>query len=655
MDILAVGTTLGAGRYRISRHLSTGGFGITYEVEQPELNRVLCLKEFYLKGHSTRISNTIQPIVGSGEMYAHFLRKFIEEARKLAGLNHPNIVRVIDSFVENGSAYYVMDLLPGPSMQDLLDQGAISAEKAFAYVCEVAEALRLMHAQQMCHLDIKPQNIMLDNYGHAVLIDFGSSKQFDYQVDANQTTIPVVSLRYAPPEQRNGVTIFSPRVDIFSLTAVLYALLTGKRPPRELLSHESKLPEHPALSLDLRRFIYQGMSPFPDNRPASVDLWLAKLKAIMKSTQGINPQEPDTEAIKQIQALQDKCNDLQKSIGDLEAEKNDNLKKLEAERADNLKKMEEYARQVKELAEMQRAHKEHEAALNLERKSIVAMQHELSHREHELKAQASAIAQEKKDLESSRLAQNSETEAIKREQVELQKKSEQIKQLEASLSKQEKELEKQRSQLTQREQNLRKQEENIQLLDKALGNKKHELQKLNASCTDAQSRLDKVKKKLEQVEVHRHSSRWYSLRTLVFSIVGTCALSLLVVWGVSSIGQEEPSTQPTNVPIPEKMVLHSPDKWEDMVQLELAQVDDLYKQSPVDYKQVLECYSQATTYCNDWLSEHGNSAELEAATLSVKGSIDERIKYYELMKEYDPSTDYEREYIAPLRAIKSKI
>lgn len=672
MDVLAVGTSLGSGRYRISRHLSTGGFGITYEVKQPELNRVLCLKEFYLKGHSVRISNTIQPIAGSEEMYAHFLRKFVEESRKLAGLNHPNIVRVIDSFVENGSAYYVMDLLSGPSMQDLLNQSEISTEKAIGYVCEIAEALRLMHAQQMCHLDIKPQNIMLDSYGHAVLIDFGSSKQFDYQSDPNQTTIPVVSLRYAPPEQSNGVTAFSPRVDIFSLTAVLYALLTGKRPPRELLSSESKLPDHPALTVDLRRFIFQGMSPFPDNRPASIDLWLAKLKAIIKPSALI---EVDTEATNLLKILQAKYHDLQQSFGQLEAEL------IQSQQNQDL----HTSQQAQKLVEMEQAYKASQESLELERQKMASIQTEISLREQQLSMQALSLADEKQKLEVSRLAQITEIQAINNEKATLNKELENLRSLKSKLQKQEQgleiqrteldkrkqDLEIQRTELDQREQELRKshaalesvdkklrqKEVQQQNLDQQLSSKKDELHKLNTSCTNARATLDKVKQELEQMQAKRGSLRWYTLQTLVFAVVVASFLSVVLGWSIPSVLNQEPIQKESIdlVEQPKTNAKHSLAEWSDMLQRELNIVDELYKQPSVDYHQVLKHYNQAVTCYRDWLSEYGESLEAKEAYRILSTSIDERIKYYAMMAKYDPSTDYEQEYIQPLRAIKSKI
>lgn len=235
MQHLQPNTTLQGGKYRIERVLGQGGFGITYLAVQTSLQRRVAIKEFFMKDFCSRDEATrimSAPSTGSSKIVEQYRKKFIKEARNLARLNHPHIISVIDVFEENGTVYYVMPYLIGGSLQDyVMAHGAFSESTAMKYVKQIAGALKYMHEEQhICHYDVKPANILLDDKGNAVLIDFGISKNYDAMGQETTTTPIGLSDGYAPIEQYSDMAEFSPASDVYALGATLYYLLHGKRP-----------------------------------------------------------------------------------------------------------------------------------------------------------------------------------------------------------------------------------------------------------------------------------------------------------------------------------------------------------------------------------------------------------------------------------------
>ena len=244
-------TTLQNGRYQIESILGQGGFGITYRTVQTSLGRTVAIKEFFMKDYCERAEDSTRITLGtqsSREMVTRYREKFEKEARTLAKLEHPHIVRVIDVFQENNTSYYVMEYAEGASLKQQVDEkGPLSEARAVSYIHQVADALRYLHQQHICHLDIKPANILTKANGEAVLADFGLAKQYDKDGGETSTTPVGKSKGYAPPEQyrTGGVKAFSPETDIYALGATLYFLLTGKTPPESVLLNEESLDVTP--------------------------------------------------------------------------------------------------------------------------------------------------------------------------------------------------------------------------------------------------------------------------------------------------------------------------------------------------------------------------------------------------------------------------
>ena len=231
------GSLLQSGRYRIERVLGQGGFGITYLATHTGFDQKVALKEFYMKELCVRNEETSFVTLGTGESSAtveRFRGKFLKEARNLFRLNHKHIVRVLDIFEENGTAYFAMEYAEGGSLsQKVKAEGALPEAVATRYILQVAEALAYLHEQKMNHLDVKPANIMLNNEDDAVLIDFGLAKQYDATGGQTSTTPAGISEGYAPMEQYKlgGVAEFTPETDIYALGATFFKLLTGVTPP----------------------------------------------------------------------------------------------------------------------------------------------------------------------------------------------------------------------------------------------------------------------------------------------------------------------------------------------------------------------------------------------------------------------------------------
>lgn len=237
MQQLRPGTPLQGGKYIIKKVLGQGGFGITYLAEQVSLGREVAVKEFFMKDNCVRDGETGEvtvPITGNSAQVEQYRKKFLKEARTMASLDHPNIVRVMEVFEQNGTAYYSMPYLPGGSLKEwVLSYGKMPEGQALHYICQIAEALKYLHEQKhLCHYDVKPANILLDRNDNAVLIDFGISKNYDSNGHETSTTPIGMSDGFAPIEQYHQMVVnYSPKSDVYALGATLYFLLTGMTPP----------------------------------------------------------------------------------------------------------------------------------------------------------------------------------------------------------------------------------------------------------------------------------------------------------------------------------------------------------------------------------------------------------------------------------------
>lgn len=281
---LPEGAWLQGGKYRIKRYINSGGFGCTYEAKHTMLEKRVAIKEFFVKDFCNRDEATARVTVATLSkltLVEKLKRKFIDEAKALARMQHPGIVNVSDVFEENGTAYYVMDYIDGCSLHDVLRHaGQLNETCALGYIRQVAEALSYVHQQNRLHLDLKPGNVMIDRKGKAVLIDFGASKQYDELGGENTSTVQGYTKGFAPPEQMtNDVVKFMPATDIYALGAMLYKMLTGTTPPSATLRISGEpLEALPAsVCAGSVRAIEESMRLNKHHRPQTVEAFLALL------------------------------------------------------------------------------------------------------------------------------------------------------------------------------------------------------------------------------------------------------------------------------------------------------------------------------------------------------------------------------------------
>ncbi len=292
-SMLPVGTLLRGGKFRIERHLSSGGFGNTYVATNTEFEEQVAIKEFFMRGISERDSDSVSVSVSNKtnlEQFTSQKEKFRKEARRLHKLRNPHIVAVHDLFEENGTAYYEMDLIKGESLSERMKRMGqpLGEAEVLRILDQVLDALSVVHAQGLYHLDLKPGNIMVDQSGRALLIDFGASKQMSAGDGYSVSTSSALAFTpgYAPLEQtEQNMKAFGPWTDLYALGATLYKLLTGLTPPSasELLVSREPLVFSAPVSLRMQQLIAWMMKPAFIERPQSVNAVRAFLKETMRN------------------------------------------------------------------------------------------------------------------------------------------------------------------------------------------------------------------------------------------------------------------------------------------------------------------------------------------------------------------------------------
>ena len=267
MDAL-IGKTLQGGKYTLEQELGRGGFGITFRANHRYLGQPVVIK-------------TLNESLRQQPNFAEFDRKFQDEARRLASCVHPNIVRVSDFFVEDGQPYMVMDYIAGQNLGDVVgSNNPLPENLAILYITQIGAALKVVHQKGLLHRDVKPQNIILRQGTHeVVLIDFGIAREFT--PGATQSHTNMVSDGYAPPEQYFAQGKYTPATDVYGLAATLYTLLTAQVPVAAILRTSQPMPSprdlQPQLSAAVSSAVMRGMTVEAQNRPASVDEWLSLL------------------------------------------------------------------------------------------------------------------------------------------------------------------------------------------------------------------------------------------------------------------------------------------------------------------------------------------------------------------------------------------
>jgi tRNA A-37 threonylcarbamoyl transferase component Bud32/putative methionine-R-sulfoxide reductase with GAF domain len=235
------------GAYEIVAPISKGAMGAVYRARHVETGQEVALKQ----------------LIELAEM-----RRFEIEARLLASLDHPRVVRVLDHFEHRGRPFLVMVLVDGPDLaQVLADRGdpGLPVGEAVEYARQACEALAYIHAQHVIHRDVKPDNLILGD-GGVVLVDFGVARE--HRAAGGRGTVAIGTPGYMAPEVFGGE--ISPRADVFGIAATLWTLISGE-PPQ--YGDVARLDVEPRLQAAL----HAGLELDPNRRTASAEAFAAAI------------------------------------------------------------------------------------------------------------------------------------------------------------------------------------------------------------------------------------------------------------------------------------------------------------------------------------------------------------------------------------------
>lgn len=267
-------------RYKIEEVIGAGGFGITYRAWDPLLQAYVAIKEYYPSGIATRSvdsSKVCVPVGNEKKEYHRGLVRFLKEAQDVARFQaEPNIVSIYDYLEENDTAYMVMEYLHGCTLKRyVLDHGGRLDTDHIIHIClSVLDALAVVHASDMIHRDISPENIFICEDLTVKLIDFGAAKQV--YLDGEQTMSVVLKPGYAPPEQYAKKDKQGPWTDIYALGATLYFAATGEKPEESFgrALEDTIKPVcvvNPEIPMYLSKVIMQAMSVKIEDRYPTVE------------------------------------------------------------------------------------------------------------------------------------------------------------------------------------------------------------------------------------------------------------------------------------------------------------------------------------------------------------------------------------------------
>ena len=266
--------------FRIEKELGAGGFGVTYLAWDEELERWVALKEYLPREWGTRRSDgTVGPSFSTDAHYFQWgLAKFLEEARTLARLNHPQIVRVYQVIEARGTAYMAMEYVEGRSLKRELESvGRLEEARVREMLDALMSGLAAVHARGILHRDLKPANVMLGGAdGLPVLIDFGAARQ--NMSRESRSLMSALTPPYAPVEQYETDGDQGPWTDIYALGVLTYECLSGERPAESVSRFRNDTTRPltdvaPAVSPQLAALVEMALKVDERDRPQDVASW----------------------------------------------------------------------------------------------------------------------------------------------------------------------------------------------------------------------------------------------------------------------------------------------------------------------------------------------------------------------------------------------
>ncbi|KPA19609.1 serine/threonine protein kinase [Candidatus Magnetomorum sp. HK-1] len=279
-------------KYIVGKRLGKrGGFGITYQGIEPDLDRWVAIKEYLPKEIADRDSDrsTVVPIPANDECEENFdkgLMSFLEEAKTLAKLNHANIISIFSYFQENNTAYFVMPYIKGRTLEELIQElpDGLTQEMFLDIFLPIFDGLEAVHKKKILHLDIKPANIYIPESAAPVLLDFGSARQSMVN-KTSSLSLFFLTPGFAPYEQYTTNLKIGNYTDIYACAATMYSSLTGKfkengaieapvnaidrRKEVVSLQHIKHVSKQP-ISNDIANAIMKGLEVDSKDRPKSI-------------------------------------------------------------------------------------------------------------------------------------------------------------------------------------------------------------------------------------------------------------------------------------------------------------------------------------------------------------------------------------------------
>ena len=281
------------GRYYLTERLGEGGMAVVYKAYDTRLERDVAVK-----------------IIRSGAFPAddldQVLKRFEREAKALAKLSHPNIVKVHDYGEHEGSPYLVMEYLPGGTLKKILGR-PVPWQTALRLLIPVARGVEYAHQRGIVHRDIKPANILITESGDPMLSDFGIAKLFegDQTTSLTGTGMVIGTPEYMAPEQWNGQP--NPQSDLYSLGIVLYEMVAGRKPyiadtPASILIKQATEPLPPPkqfvadLPEAVEFLLIKALAREPRDRFADIHTLIRAIEALLASAPTVQPRHIDLDA-----------------------------------------------------------------------------------------------------------------------------------------------------------------------------------------------------------------------------------------------------------------------------------------------------------------------------------------------------------------------
>ncbi len=253
--------------YELQGEIARGSMGVVFKAKHLGLGRVVALKMILDNSGHTELAR----------------KRFENEARAAASLDHPGIVPVYDVGSHDGCPYFTMAYVPGQSLAALLAAGPIPPIRAAEIAERIARAAAHAHEKRVVHRDLKPANVLLDSHGEPHVTDFGVSKSLESGCELTSSGEVIGTPHYMPPEQAGGRHVeIGPHSDVYSIGAILYAMLTG-RPPfqaatpieviAQVLQNEPVSPSalNASVPADLEVITLKCLNKSPRDRYASAD------------------------------------------------------------------------------------------------------------------------------------------------------------------------------------------------------------------------------------------------------------------------------------------------------------------------------------------------------------------------------------------------